>query len=918
MLIDNIKIKLCASSIISIYDINQQNTVYDDAKIDELIASTLSMLNIDINDDEIEAIRKEVYYRCKIKSNDGVMISDNYEHYNWYDQRERSIEHYYWMRYREFLLSNQHFGLNVVNKLENETLRDLLNNIGDPKSSEDYLRRGLIIGDVQSGKTSTYIGLICKAADAGVKVIILLTGTVESLREQTQERVEEGFVGYDTTKYVPGKTDCYVGVGLQDRKISVTVMTTRENDFVGTANKIVTSIESNKVVLLIVKKNVTVLNRLIDWFKRLNAGNDGRIDYPMLLIDDECDNASINTNKEDDDPTKVNKLIRSLASVFKKSTYVGFTATPFANVFINPKTTPEMENSDLFPENFIYCLPVSTDYLGAKDYFLEDGKYHNSLHYIEDAGQEEDDGFSFYSGHKKDWDDVLPDSLTDAIYSFFIINAIRDLRGDNTEHRSMLINISRFILVQDKIRQLVVEIVEDAYSAIKYHISSNMSNNRKHPIINLFEKVWIKFFLNTEFSWNTVALSLFNAIERVQVKVINSGGKTEKLDYKANKSNGLRVIAIGGLALSRGLTLEGLVVSYFFRNTTTYDVLMQMGRWFGYRKNYSDLVNIWIGEQSAEWYANITEAIEELKKDMIKMRASHLTPKDFGIRVRNDSDELQITATNKMRAATDRTEYESYFGTAVQAPYVLNDPIVNQANIDAVCNLIRSAKLDGCSFYKSKHTGNHPALSGVKKTHILKFMTKFKVFPFSQTLDLSSIHDFVMDCSELKLDQWDVLFMEGTGRKDYLLEGEYLDLVSRSFTFDQKNNRLCLGHNGQLAGPSDTKYCIINQANIMNAELQYRQMYREAKRVDFEEGKTYPFRIYFEYIQERSPLIIVYLVDLNTSTPEDSLIKDKYNDLPVASISIGIPTVNSEVAKKHLYKINRVYIDKLLEESKEE
>ena len=376
--------------------------------------------------------------------------------------------------------------------------------------------------------------------------------------------------------------------------------------------------------------------------------------------------------KSKEDPTTINKLIRKLANIFTRSNYIGFTATPFANVFIDPETTEEMENQDLFPEDFIVSLPTPDNYIGPEKIFAENGKYHNQLVYITDAGATEEDGYSFYFKHKKEWEGELPESLTDAVYAFYIANAIRDLRGDRKTHRSMLINMSRFVMVQKYILSAIEKIHNTAYRNIKFNLNDDFHESMKNPVLKRIYDVWESQYSDTEFTWNEIAEVLCDSIEPIMIKVVNSARNSDKLTYPENE--GIRVIAIGGLALSRGLTLEGLIISYFYRNTCTYDVLMQMGRWFGYRRGYEDLFRIWTHRTSAEWYAEISAATEELKEDMRLMNENHMRPKDFGIRVKNDSDDLQITSSNKMRNSVDELVTYSYFGSIIETPYLIYNP----------------------------------------------------------------------------------------------------------------------------------------------------------------------------------------------------------------------------------------------------
>lgn len=391
----------------------------DEEKIAGLIQDAINFTQATYSKEEIDAARRDLTWRYEIQTSPGASILSDYEEDNfWYDDVKSGIEPKFWTRYKNYLIDEKHFSPNVVSTLGEDTLdQKLMNYILDPNANygKPVLKRGLIIGDVQSGKTSTYIGFLCKAADAGYKVFILLTGTIESLRRQTQERVEEGFIGIDMSANKTGGQR--VGVGLDNKPICAMSMTSRVSDFTGNNDKIAVSLASNNdAVVFVIKKNTTTLQKLTKWLLSLNADPvTHKIDMPMLMIDDEADNASVNTSADKEDPTKINKLIRELASIFTKSNYVGFTATPFANVFIDPETTEKMETQDLFPEDFIVSLPTPSNYIGANKIFDPDGEYHNQLTYIKDAGREEADGFSFWFKHTKEWQGELPDKDEDKV-----------------------------------------------------------------------------------------------------------------------------------------------------------------------------------------------------------------------------------------------------------------------------------------------------------------------------------------------------------------------------------------------------------------------------------------------------------------------------------------------------------------------
>lgn len=233
---------------------------------------------------------------------------------------------------------------------------DTLGLHGDPARANSWERRGLVMGDVQSGKTATYTALTCKAADAGYRLIILLTGTLENLRRQTQERLDAGFVGLDSSGLLTReRRKIEVGVGEIDRRRMAMVFTSRLRDF----NTILVNQLNLRIrdmaepILLVVKKNKRILENLENWLRAYNAGESDVIDTPLLLIDDEADNASVNTRSEAQNPTAINERIRALLRLFTRNNYVGFTATPFANIFIDSDTEDEMRGNDLFPRDFI-------------------------------------------------------------------------------------------------------------------------------------------------------------------------------------------------------------------------------------------------------------------------------------------------------------------------------------------------------------------------------------------------------------------------------------------------------------------------------------------------------------------------------------------------------------------------------------
>lgn len=922
------KVSLLTGFVDKLIQLRQIENTLNENVVEELLQQALAISGAAYNNEEFEAAKRDITWKYQIFALPGQSILADYNQENWYDDRKAEIEPKFWTRYKDYLIDTKHFSPNIVSVLGDDTLdQKLMNYILDPKAKYSFpvLKRGLIIGDVQSGKTSTYIGFICKAADAGYKVFILLTGTIESLRRQTQERVEEGFIGIDMSANMTGGKR--VGVGLDNKPIHAMALTSRASDFRGNADKIAVSLGEDKdAVVFVIKKNTTTLTKLTNWLVTLNADPaTHKIDMPMLMIDDEADNASINTSASKEDPTKINKLIRELANVFTKSNYVGFTATPFANVFIDPETTEKMETQDLFPEDFIVALPTPSNYIGPNKIFAEDGEYHSQLVYINDAGREEEDGFPFYFKHEKEWEDVLPESLTDAIYTFYLANTIRDLRGDKKDHRSMLVNISRFVKVQKYIKGEIESIHAAAYRSLKFNLSDDFNVSMRDPILKRIYLNWKTRYSNCEFSWKQIANVLFDSMENIQIKVVNSSKASEKLEYPTNES--LRVIAIGGLALSRGLTLEGLVISYFYRNTCTYDVLMQMGRWFGYRKNYEDLFRIWTHKSSARWYAEIAEATDKLKDDMYLMRDLGQKPKDFGIRVRNNSAELNITAYNKMRNSTDEYEYSSYFGGIVETPYLCFNSAAHKINFAAVQNLAEHCLKQGLTFERqpSPHGKGHYIIQNIPKELIIDLIRKLKISRFSSNFDIKQIAEFLSNCTDSSISLFDMAFMDGSSNTNKFSEINFLDrniykVIRQTCVIDREVDRLSIGRRGKLGGTGDGLTGIVDFDDkkateiIETAKKEYRLFYEQEKGQAFTSEKSYPSNTWFRFVKDRRPILIVYFIDVNVDPEENNQKKqieqfhEDMGDIPAVGFALGLP-LNDEAANLSgtKYKANRVY-----------
>lgn len=643
-------------------------------------------------------------------------------HQSWYPLHKN--DGFYWTRYRKYLESRKRWSPEVTKSL-NETTDKIMDDLGDPTNPKKaFSRRGLLLGDVQSGKTATYTAICNKAADAGYRVIIVLAGMLENLRFQTQERLDAEFAGRESKYSLDTRADTTiknksVGVGKigpfkPEKRISC--FTSVSTDF---SKKILKSndltLKNLKgTALFVVKKNKSVLNNLHQWLLENNADEDNKIDLPLLLIDDEADNASVNTNAEDKDPTAINIAIRKILDSFYQSSYVGITATPFANIFIDPRTG-ENQPDDLFPKDFLTVLPSPSYYIGPDAIFGQgqdeswshriDGPYRDSVIKIMDDEMEE----FFKFRHKKTLAeelDSLPSSLYESIAYFLLASAVRDLRGDENEHCSMMINVSRFTDVQNKTAELVEDWLKQVKSDLEDYARIEPEKALRIRSLQLLYSVWNKFKLSdiAECDWDTLLREfLFDAVRRVEVRAVNQRTGSASLNYYSYKAIGFRVIAVGGNSLSRGLTLEGLCVSYFYRNSIMYDTLLQMGRWFGYRPNYGDLFKIWMAEDAVDWYGYITDATNELKAELHRMEKQNQTPEDFGLKVRQDPNSLIVTARNKMRTGTIVSRPITVSGRLIETPRLKNRADSLISNELACKRLIAELdRIDGVSSEKNE------------------------------------------------------------------------------------------------------------------------------------------------------------------------------------------------------------------------
>ena len=649
-------------------------------------------------------------------------LKSTIDHLDWLDS-ERKKDWRYWGRLQRYL--EHGLSINVVEALDHST-DGILELLEDPRRPGSWDRRGLVVGHVQSGKTSSYSALICKAADAGYKIIIVLAGMHNNLRSQTQIRLEEAFLGYETSpNREPGNP---VGVYSEDSDPSIHphCATTRADngDFNASVARHFSISPEERPWLFVVKKNKSVLTKLLKWIRSPHVADATApqtglkivTKLPLLVIDDEADHASVDTGEqvfdgdgnpdENHQPKAINSLIRQILNSFSKSAYVGYTATPFANIFIHRSGETRLEGPDLFPQSFIKNISAPSNYVGPARVFGlrgSEGRIGGLPLSRNISDHTSEDGTSGWMPpkHSKTHEPLFggnpvpPPSLRQAIYSFVLASAARVCRGQGRKHSSMLVHVTRFTAVQEAVKSQVEEEVASMRRRLTRKVDHEELNEKLRTLweedfiptsLKLSRDVPDVFENQTIPSWREIEAVLAQVVSDIDVKTVNGNAK-DALDYVEHSEKGLKVIAVGGDKLARGLTLEGLCVSYFVRTTKMYDTLMQMGRWFGYRPGYIDLCRLFTAKELVEWFGHIADASEELREEFDQMVAAGAEPRDYGLKVESHPV-LLVTSPLKMRTA--KTLSLSYSGSMSQTISFLQDKSSLEANLAAAKGLVNS------------------------------------------------------------------------------------------------------------------------------------------------------------------------------------------------------------------------------------
>ena len=820
----------------------------------------------------------------------------------------------YWTDYKKYLKLPSA----AITEID-ETTDRILDYLANPKMEGNWFRAGLVVGHVQSGKTGNFIGLANKAMDVGYKIILVLTGMYSDLRMQTQKRFDKGAIGKITDPKDINSGQA-IGVGRYNRHPNIINLTSSSmnGDFGSLLVNVGGVLTSPSPTIMVCKKNSSILSNIVKKFaQEASVAEDGYPlveDIPLLVIDDEADSASINTQYNRQELTEINGKIRTILSLFSKRAYVGYTATPYANIFIDPEQTkldkPFKEidgknyrlcKEDLFPKNFIINLSSPSNYIGANVLFGIPSRYDEieptpddskALKIIEPIT----DGFpSRKKNQAPKCKEDLPKSLVEAIKCYFVSTAIRRARGQKTAHSSMLINVSQFIMWQDSIAAFTQQYVTD-FCDMLGAIDDNPAFEKELKDIYVSKLLpanrhicdihgdWASLLKMP--GWNQVRkeLPVVAAKIRSEVRVLHSGSpedenlNTTKLNYDdyENQSkeinNGLYTIVVGGNTMSRGITLEGLVVSYFFRTTRTFDALMQMGRWFGYRDGYVDVCRLYMEQGMALNFRNIAVATQEMRDDFDEMFQRGIKPKDYGLKVKSFPGVLEVTSRNKFGSAI-KGEL-SLNRTTLQAYQIYKDKDIIQDNKTTVLNFLNKLGAPACNRVQNNKKLPHLFWECTSKD-VLDFVNGFQTATVRMPSNLVSAYIEAQN-KVGNLTDWTIALINVTRGKPTV---ENLSIAGNNYPVgvsrrgneaDMEDSPIYSASNSALIGPAHESLDLDDEAyaRAMNNSISDWKFMKE-KGLTKSKSPTYPYPPRAK--QERKPqkgLLLLFLVEFPDKVPD--------------------------------------------------
>ncbi|WP_269933498.1 Z1 domain-containing protein [Aminobacter sp. HY435] len=661
----------------------------------------------------------------------------------------------HWPAVKDYLTNAKGWHPDDIKAID-EAASEVVSLLGNPGQNQ-FSSRGLVVGYVQSGKTANMTGVISKALDAGYNTIIVLAGLTNKLRFQTQLRLYKDLV--------------------ERNPLHWQVLTPNEEnkDFRAPPQGGFLS-HTDKAQLAVIKKNVSPLGQLRDAVERTLPAALERL--RILVIDDECDQGSVNSARGELNMTAINQRIRELLQMLPAATYVGYTATPFANVLIDPYRKQDQELDDLYPRDFITALPRPQRYFGTEQLFgrtpVDPGNVtpeEDGLDMIRPVPEADERLLQPATRQARNtFQPAMTESLERSLLYFIACCAVRRARGDADQHMSMLIHTSAYVSAHERLASLIRGWLDVNDEAIR-DPSSNLGEKLADVWVDEQHRLPGDITTAQQIDLAEIRRLLPAVLDALEVAVEN-GASDDRIDYTKGPKT---YVIVGGSILARGLTLEGLMMSYFLRTANQYDTLLQMGRWFGYRPQYEDLPRIAMPEDLQSKFRSMATVEQEIRDDIAEYGVRDLSPMDIAVRIRAIPG-MAITAANKMKAA--RQCAISFWGTHRQTfRFDHQNSVLLDANWEAGAELVSRADALGL-----RQTGSTKLWRGVPKSSIVRFFEEYQAHPSHADLDRRIILDFIAK-SDPRLSKWNVGIVEaGKGDKSPLPLGKAgtLNMVSRA------------------------------------------------------------------------------------------------------------------------------------------
>ena len=675
----------------------------------------------------------------------------------WTD-RLRPESWYYWARLERYLRSSPTWKAHQLHSLAAESMR-VLTHLPDPQQPSAFQGRGLVVGYVQSGKTANYTAVAARAVDAGYRLIIVLSGIHDSLRNQTQLRLE---------RELTGNREGGVGPPTPDRQWST--LTSPLEDF---RESQLNALDPGRPLLIVAKKIVPILKRLDAWVGKSQPLLGA---MPVLLIDDEADQASINTravrdpslseaddpNDKNSDPTPTNFLIRKILRQLPKAAYIGYTATPFANILIPPSVVHQKAGEDLFPRDFVLQLPRPEDYTGTEELF---GVSAQGREVVRQVPPEEVKQLKGNRRRKTQEITInqahLPQSLRTAILFFILAGSVRRLRGLGTKPHTMLVHVSQRKADQQRIAEAIDRYIRWLKDRERFGegIAADLSN------------LWATAGEAVKASRcnDIVASAKSSILPCLETLVLNSD-TGEELNYEIRPER--QLIAVGGNRLSRGLTLEGLTVSYFLRTTAFCDTLLQMARWYGFRTGYEDLIRIFTTDGIARWFAELALVEQSLRDAIIGLSRAQKRPDEMAIRLRAHTE---LLLTSRAKARWSETIAQSWSGQHPQTVLLpLHEPNKLDANRQLTDHFLSSLA------FNSHSDGGYLARD-VSASVIVDYLRSYQTHDEVIAFQTQRLADWISSRTpQGELTDWSVFLASTTAAPVITLGGKKVGLATRS------------------------------------------------------------------------------------------------------------------------------------------